>query len=347
MSGPSHLARTNRATSAGRWAYVAALTAAVSLGSGPLGTPVVGPPSRAWSQSADLELKPRWNAGDRRTVSVERHREDTRPGRGTSRSGSRADVTINVVEQRSDGYLVRWAFGPVHVHAEETGGEEQRLLQEALAGLLAGLVYELEVDTDGLITGLRNWTELKARGEQALANVMDALRRRGLPDGFLGQLRSQVQSLFASEEQLLTYGIREPRLYHSIFGRSYRMGSPVTQEVSLPSPLGAGAIPGRWEGTLRSLDRRVGRAVIDWRNTTDPATLDGYVKQTMRDLAAQVGKPAVDVDGIRVRLSDTGQYTADTRSGWITTVTHVRKIVTSRGSETATRVETMALREKP
>jgi hypothetical protein len=300
-------------------------------------TLIAGGPAWAQPAAGEVDLRPRWKAGDRQTISAVRARETVR-GTQRSRSTTRVEIAIHVREAGPSGSLVEWTFGTPRVEDADPARAE---LTRELAALTSGTRYELEVDANGHITRLRNWEDLRAVGEAGVRRILDRLRATGAPEQVISAVSGMVGTMFSSEEQMRTHGLREASLYHAAYGRAYRRGVSVDYEVDLPSPLGNTPIPSR--GSFRLLRVEAGAAVIDWQQRVDPNVAREVVRRTLTDMAARMGRPAPREDELPpVSVEDTGQLQVDTATGWLRSLTHRRM---SR-SGPAARIDELSMTEK-
>jgi hypothetical protein len=295
--------------------------------------------SSAWAQPAapDLELQPRWKAGDRQALAVVRVRESRR-GAQVARTTTRVEVALVVREAGPAGSLVEWTFGTPRVEDPEPARAE---FTRELAALTTGMRYELEVGATGHIVRLRNWEELRTKSETGVRRLLDRLRASGAPEEVLSAVTGMVTAMFSSEEQMRTHGLRDAALYHAVYGRAYPQGAPIAYEIDLPSPVGNAPIPSRGHFRLVRVEKEA--AVIEWQQRVDPVVARDVVRRTLADMAARLGRPAPREDEVpEVAVEDVGQFRVDPVTGWVRSLTHRR---TSR-SGSAARVDELVLSEK-
>lgn len=290
--------------------------------------------------ASDLDLRPRWSAGDRQVLTLERQRQDTRRA-GRTLVG-RSTITITVLRTTPTGYETRWTFGTFTL--EGAPAEEGQFLRELL-NLVAGLQCDLAIDADGTITRLLNWKAVKTAIDAASTRVVERLRQAGLPSQLLSSIK-QFSDVFDTEEKVLEFGLREISLYHAVFGRTYSADAPARYEATLESPLGGEPIPTRGQITLGRLDTAAGRAYIDWTHTTDPEAASRVVAKATTELALRMGRSAPSPRDIpRIEVDESSRYVVDIRRGRVTSLRNTRTIKSSTATDSATRVDTLILSE--
>jgi hypothetical protein len=283
-----------------------------------------------------LELRPRWQVGQRQVLAVVRTREHSREGQ-TARSSTRVEVTLVVRQAGRDGSVVEWSFAEPRVDDSDPARAE---IAREMAALTSGLRYVLEVDADGDIKRLRNWEQVRALSRAGVARLLDRMRGSGTPEQVVKAVAAQVTGMFASEEQIRLHGLREASLYHAAYGRRYRLGTPVDYADVLPSPLGGPPIPSKGRFLLARYE--AGAAVIDWRQEVDPEAARAAVFRTLSDMAVRMGRPGPREDELPdVSVQDSVQFRVDPASGWVRSVSS-RRI--SR-SGPATRVDELTVTE--
>ena len=292
------------------------------------------------THAADLDLRPRWNVGDKQVLSFERRREDSRnPGRTIV---ARYTVSIEVLRASPRGYQTRWTFGPATV--EGSAAEERQFLQEVM-NVVAGLQCDLQIEANGTVARLLNWKAVKTTVDAAVARMMDRLRQAGVPPPVLAYFRQYVDA-FASEESVRTHGLREIALYHAVFGSRYSLGAPERYEATLESPLGREPIPSRGHIVLRRLDAAAGLAHIDWTHTTDPEAASRLSAKAITELALRMGRPAPSARDVpRLEVEEVSEYVVDLWGSWVKSVKNTRTIKSSTATETALRVDTLIVTE--
>ena len=297
-------------------------------------------PAVAWAQAASLDLLPNWKAGDIQTMELVRQREQTRGAEETRRITTRVDIDIRVLAAGSDGSVVQWAFGEVRFdepeQAKDPGVAE-------LLGMAHRVRYELEVDPSGAIRQLRNWTEVRALARGATARLLEQLRQRGVTGQTRSAISERIGALYSSEQQILSYSLREASLYHAAFGKRYELSTPITANERLPNALGGESFPATTSFTLTRLDDAARRAVIEWKQTLDPAAARRIMLKTMTDLAARMRRlTPSEADVPQMVIEGAGEVVADIDTGWLKSLRQER---TARVGPSV-QVDTSTLTEK-
>jgi hypothetical protein len=286
-------------------------------------------------QEAGLELRPRWKAGDERTLELVRRRQLTRT-QGSQQVAFRADVTVRVLAAGADGSVVQWAFGDVRF--EEPADRRDPVLSELLASA-HGLAYELEIDPSGTVKRVRNWAAVSSKAAEARGKILFRLHRLGVADQARGILNNQLGALFGSERQILAHSLREVSVYHSVFANRYTPSSPITATKLLPNAFGGAPFPAAISFVLKQHDEKARRAVIEWTQTVDSEAARQIMLKAMTDAAARTGRPAPqDSDVPAMAIDDTAEMAVDVASGWLRSASYRRtsKVGANVQTDTAT-----------
>ncbi|HSB61829.1 MAG TPA: hypothetical protein VLI67_08925, partial [Vicinamibacteria bacterium] len=243
-------------------------------------------PALARGQATAVVVRPHWRAGDGQTLEVVKERAQGRPGTAGRRLRSQVRVAVRVLEASPAGHRMEWTFGEA---ALEGGAEPPDPVASELARLGSGLRYELDVDPEGVVRGLRNWREVRTLAETALGRMLARLREGGAAARVVEAVERAARGLLASEAQLMAHALREVNLYHAPFGRAYTPGTPVELALELPSPFGGGPLPARARFGLRHLEAETGQATLDWTQAVDPVVARRLAFQALTELARRAG----------------------------------------------------------
>jgi hypothetical protein len=243
-----------------------------------------------------------------------RQREATRGRAGQGRRvTTRSDVEVRVLSAGPEGAVVQWQFGDVRFddpeQAKDPGVAE-------LLGMAHHVRYELDVDPDGAIRRLRNWTEVRDLARGATARLLELLRQRGVPSQTRSAISERINALYSSEQQILAYSLKEPSLYHLAFGKRYELSTPITAHEQLPNALGGEPFPATTSFTLTRLDEPARQAVIEWKQTIEPAEARRIMLKTMTDFAARSRRPPpTEADLPQLEIGSNAEMVVETDTG--------------------------------
>lgn len=281
-----------------------------------------------------VTVVPHWTKGDRFNLVLTRTREKAVDGQSTRSGKTETHVTLEVLKADKDGYLVGWTAGDTTF---DVPNASESLLRQ-IVGLMKGLRIVLQINQQGTITGVQNWSELKRETvkvlDGVLANTSHGPQQRS-DQATLSHLREQWESLFGTKEQIERLCTRDAQMYFLALGRAYGSEKPYEYEDRLPNPLGGEPFPARARIALTAFNDQSKQAALTWSHTADPQQAARIVQSMIKDLASKRGKSAPDsIVAQPIAIEDTADITVDVRTGWITTLSRRQSI------QLGTRVQT-------
>jgi hypothetical protein len=287
----------------------------------------------------ELELKPKWKKGDIVRFEMTRTQSREVDGKTARKVSVHTPVEVEVVDMDEDGWYVRWTQGTTVFDDPKLDDDP---LVRAIYAIQKSIDVDLDLETDGTLSGVRNWKDLRATGHKVQDAVLAQLAKAGTPKSTLESLRKDTEKLFASKEAIELAFSRQAALLFLPFEQNYELGKSATYETELPNVLGGDdSFPAIGEYTLKSMDKETGIAVIVFKLTPDPKEQDRVLRKWLDDVAKKAGKPAPK--GLpELELADVIEYEFDTIAGWVKTVTHTRTVKQSTG----TQIETITLVRK-
>ena len=289
--------------------------------------------------AGDVEIAPKWKAGETRSYERVKSRRRTRGGKETQHVSGRTPVDLKVIEATDKGYVVRWTFGKT---TSDDPGAERDPVARALVGLVEGMHVDLELDREATVLGVRNWKELQTKGRSIVETLAEA--RPGLDKETADRLRPALLAMMATRGQVEQLFTREPQPFFLAVGRTYTPGKPFEFDDTLPNPLGGPPFPAKARLGLKSYDPKTGRAVVEWTQATDPRATGRVIAETLKQMARRLGNRAPTAADLGdMKVEDRGEFVLDVKTGWPEHVTHTRK-VTSGGSS---QEDTLEIRRRP
>ena len=283
-------------------------------------------------KSGEVSIQPVWKIGDKQRYERINIRRRTVNGKETDKSSARGPIDISVVESGEKGFLMRWRIG-------ETTPDDPKAAADpnvrAMSGLVEGLEVDIELDNEATITGVRNWTEMKARAAKIAEAVLKAQEAAGADAKTLAAVKSTIETMFATKERVEQVFTKEPHVFFLPVGRVYPgIGKPIEYDDHLPNPLGGPPFPCKGKFTLASYDRAKGRAVVAWTQTADPEETARILVETMKALSQRMGRTLPNADELKtLSIKDSTEFVIDTHTGWIEQFTHTRSSTTQGSSQ--------------
>jgi hypothetical protein len=296
-----------------RWGLIAAASAALALGAcgdddkGEDGggdepaKPAAARCTPAPEGTKELAVDPKFKAGDRRAVAIEKTREDSRqpePLRATGESDLR--VLSGGPKRATLRYETDEVTLPLPQNADREAIERIKEVTEEIP-------IEYATDAEGTLDELRNVAEVRA----AMNRMFDEFEEI---DPRLAEIAKLSRGILQSEEAIKATMTGDVATLHGAYGFELREGRPFKTPYELPNPLGGGPIAAEASFELKTLRGPDGCAVIESVIEPDVEAL----KEMLRDLAGRVGGPEpteADLEGYRLRNTVTFKY--DPGSGWV------------------------------
>jgi hypothetical protein len=288
----------------------------------------------AITPQSSIYLVPRWNQGQKYQFEIIKTRQRYKDGKSILKGTTRTELEIEVLKAGKEGHVIRWAFG-------ETKFDDPKLaeivMEQQLTNLLKGMQIILEVDSESTIIGVQNWKEVRNSVSRMLDTMTAALQKSGQDSITIEKVRAQVDSMFATKEQIELLCTREAQVYFMPLGRRYRLSKTIQYEDLLPNPLGGEPIPSRGAFSLKAINRGPGQAIVTWKQEVDPEEAARVLEKTVKDMSARIGKPVPNEERFGpLVMQDNAEFTIEIASGLVNRLIHTRvvKIGQSRQEET-------------
>lgn len=283
-----------------------------------------------------LELKPLWKQGEKVRYEMTRKQTREQDGKLVRTGSSRAPVDVEVIAAGEKGYVVRWKLGETVLDDPKVADNP---LVKAMTRLTDGMAVDLEIDTDGDLLGVKNWKDLQETGKKIQEAMFGELEKADLPKATIDAMRPEAGKMFASKQTVEASFTRQPALLVLPLGQTYDPAKPTKADMALANPFGGDPFPTKAEFALKKHVPATGLATVTFTQKPDPKQLKKVLEKTFRDVAKRAGKDADDVALPDFDVTDEAEYTVETKTGWVRSVTHTRR--TQTGTTVAT--ETTAL----
>jgi Regulator of ribonuclease activity B len=277
---------------------------------------------RADAAEETVVLVPGWQAGEKVRYDIVRTRRKTQPDKPVSETVARSSAEIEVVSASEEAYVVAWTHGGTTIDA---ASPEQDALAKKMSDLVKGLRVEIEMDSEATITGVRNWKDLQATLKKSADLICEEMKAKGLDADTVAKIRTQMAQIYGGKMLVEQHCTRDPQRFFMVLGYGFEDGKPVEYEDKLPNPFGGEPFPCKARYSLRSVDRKLGVATVDFKQTFVEEDARRIMEKTLKDMAERMGKPVPDGEGLKsFSVEDTAEFRVHLASGWIESLTHKR-----------------------
>jgi hypothetical protein len=239
-------------------------------------------------------------------------------------------VEVEVLEAGEKGTTLAWVPGETRF-ADQT--QISNPLVSAVAQVIRGLHFEIDLDNSGQYIGLRNEKELVFM----LAGIREQMMERFMPlvaETHRRQLQAYLHQAL-SPSAIAAAATREAQVLFALNGMEVDEAAPLNLQKDTRGPFGAGIIPSKLSIRVARSDAGAKEAVVAFRQDFDTSTMPDMVLGLAPGLAAK--------DGVNVALYDEAQYVVDTGTNRVKSVVHFRTIEAAGGR----RADTTEIRMTP
>jgi hypothetical protein len=295
-------------------ACAAALTAAV----------VVALPARA----APVTFTPQFKSGETLQLVLTKTRERQVPNQPAVKGGGETTVTLKVLSAGAEGSVIEWRNGDTRLVG--ANAQPDAATQDLLAAA-SGLRYEVVLDAKGDFKELRNFEEVRQRLDQIMektaGRVQDEKRRE--------QVKEALRKAFADRQTLEQAVLKEVLLFFYPLGKTLEQGKPLRFDTEMQTPLGPKPIPAAVTVTLKSFNKGMDTAKIEWKQQIDRKAANQAMRQWLEQMGKQMGKPMPKDQKIPdLDVTDRADFVVSPGSGWTESMRYTRKIAAPGVSET-------------
>lgn len=258
-----------------------------------------------------IQLPTAWTVGTKYHVELTDTREDFEGDKPSQRSALRTPIDVEVLAKRDDGYTIRWTFG----RPEPVAAPIESALVARITTLVDGLKLDMLTDATGSITKLVDPAVMDEHfGRAAKSMLEEVAAQKSLSPDELATLRTRLAALKGPNLQAMY--LNTPRMFYMPAGANLTLGEKREYEDHLPNPFGGEPLPSKAFLRLTKLDATAREAVVDWRQSIDPAkagpileaSIRAYAKRTGQELPAEA---SLSFDAIE----DAATYVYDLDSG--------------------------------
>lgn len=270
--------------------------------------------SAALSAETQVDVRPRWKAGDQMNYLLTK--TQTRRGNTT---GSRTPFQIQVMEATTQGFLVSVRFG------ESLYDDPQpRIEPLSVVNLRQGLNIQLTVNMNGTIQNVYNWEELQTIILMKTKSPIDKPEQDRSTASPADKAVERMHLILSSEKNFRSAFLQDIQLLFPTLGNTYTIDQPVEYETELPISAELGMIRAKGTFQLKSADVETGMATFTRNQEADPKEFENAALMALK---RNKGTSAPVIYGVTTRLRDMGEFVVDYRTGWIRSLTNTRRVV--------------------
>lgn len=299
------------------------------------------PGGAARAEDDAVQLLPRWKKGDKVVYEMARSRKKTLGDKAPAAATSKADLEIEVLEAREDGFAVTWKTGELTFDTPAAKGAEA--IAQRIASPTSGLGVVFELDDHASIQRVRNWKEVQEASRKTVDVICAEMERAGVDSKVIAATRAQAAALCADEASVQSLCTREAQVFFMAIGAELQRDRPIEFDDQLPNPFGGAPFPCKGRFSLAGVDRKSGVATVDFAQTLSPADTRRIMEETLKALAQRTGREPPDAEALKsLTIEDSAQFAIELATGWPRTITHKR--VTRAAS--ASQEDAMTFRRK-
>jgi hypothetical protein len=200
-------------------------------------------------------------------------------------------------------------------------------MEETAAKLAEGYDLELQFDPTGELVGLRNLEAVQVSMNRASNLLLESMRKEnGLQDpGFLDGVARVTRQLLSQPEAVRQFALKEPSVYFRPFAWTLPAHRPLRYSEDVSWPFGSQLLS--TETTVEAEAYRPGASTVrlSFERKVSPAALKKAIESMASALSGQPRKQPL-LDERDVRLSDSGTFVMDQRTGWVREAMLTRKM---------------------
>ncbi|MBL8823574.1 MAG: hypothetical protein JNJ77_13375 [Planctomycetia bacterium] len=268
----------------------------------------------------EIELLPKWKVGDKVSYEYVKNVVEKKPPRNPTNVTFQSQVNLEVLEKSKDGgFIVQWKMGNLSVDNAQLANDQYF---HKFMNITNSLPIELELDSDGAYSGVRNWKDVQIKLHETVDLTIERLARTEKDKVRLAFIKKQSLATMRTREQVEILATKEPQMFFMLMGFPLSLGESIEYSDVLPNPTGSEPFPSKAVLTLKSVDKKQQLGTVRWKQTIDPEKGAKALKKTLESLA---GKTASKDDFPKsVSIEDDADFVIDLKNGWLEKMTHTR-----------------------
>lgn len=270
-----------------------------------------------------VQLLPTWKKGDKAVYEMARSRRKTQGDKVPAAATCKAELEIEVLESRDDGFAVTWRTGELIFDTPAAKGAEA--IAQRIASPTSGLGVVFELDAHASIQRVRNWKEVQEASKKTVDAICAEMERAGVDSKAIAAARAQAEALCADEASIRSLCTREAQVFFMAIGAELQRDRPVEFDDHLPNPFGGAPFPCKGRFSLAGVDRKSGVATVGFAQTLVPADARRIMEETLKALAQRSGREPPDAEALKsLTIEDSAQFAIELATGWPRTISHKR-----------------------
>lgn len=327
--------------------YLLILVSVGVVGVGSIGRAEL-PPAQYGTQQ--LECRPQYLQGDKRSLLVTRERIRDVSGKPQSTIVAHTEIQLKVLAADQREILIEWVRG-------ETVVEGLWMLKDphlkAIASLVKGLRFEVQLDGMGRFVQLRNWEEIRSVSDELLEQLIQLSERvenegehRKKPDP--ERVRSAMKEFFSSRENIEAQFLADAMVYFMPVGLTYRYRQPLSYNGYILNLLGGRNIPQQGHFTLEEIDEQKSMGTVRWASAVEEGAARDILGETLASLVDKFGGSAEKEQTLTgLEMKTAGTFKVDLSNCWVSSAKLERNVRATAGGQVALDVEKVRITVPP
>jgi hypothetical protein len=265
-----------------------------------------------------------WAVGTAYHVEFTTTEEQFEAGHTTMHRVSHNPFDVEVLARRTDGYTYRWTFTKPTF---ETEAVLPGSFLEKFANLSDGLRVDVLADASGSATALVEPAAIDAHFERKSKELIAYYEAHGgLTEKEMASLKQVLPTLKGPNFEA-SY-MHFSRIFYMPAGSALVLGEKREYEDHLPNPFGGEPLPSKAFLRLTKIDASANEAVVDWRQSIDPAKASPILEASIREFAKRTGRPLPTEASLNLdAIEDASTYVYDLATGIPKSVVNTRTTV--------------------
>ncbi len=276
-------------------------------------------------QQDSILIQPKWKTGERAEYAWFKTRHLTVAGKRTTLGSSTTPLQLVVLLANKKGFELGWTFGESSI---EQSGKTTTNNASPLLDPFKNFQAVIILDEDGDYSRMKNWTDIKKRGEKLIEEYESLLSKSSDPQAAKAGMQA-AKALFSSAAQFEAIGTKDYKLFLMINGLTLGKDDPMEYKDLLPNPLGGPSFPSNARFSLKSMSDDKKTATIVWTQRLNEKATPQIITKTIEAMAKKSGKavPESQLEKIKAfDMKDDAEMIVDLNTGWLTSLHYTRII---------------------
>lgn len=269
----------------------------------------------------DLTVVANWDEDEQVHYLVHKSRTERVDGDTTLSISSTTPVTITVVSDDGEGYILEWQYGQTELtqSSVEVPDPLAALFQSPLE-----IIVTYATDEAGTYVELQNEERLQAQLMPVIDEMFDAILESGREAGeefdaeMVETARGMVDAMISDPANFDSLFTQEVQLFHTLYDFYFEDTEPQVLPDLRPNMLGGSPIPSELTITPTHYDAELGCLRVMMQNVADPGEARNSILETLQEQARQLGVDGPTEDDLPAKMDmvDDMRFEIDLESGW-------------------------------